>query len=227
MDDAYTIDSGEVLQEDHSCANNNLRSSIIPCRPGVEEMHGSDDTKSDLKTIQEIKGESNATSEAMNSKGKGEVKKEVTVYGGLRLASLEESLDSRLRNKMDVIRSEQYRKISVKEGKEFNLGYALKSSKEKYIQELLAEYLDIFAWNHRDITGVNPELGELRIDLMVGAKAIRQSQHTMNPKYSLMVKDEIDRLLDAGYIYPVLNSEWVSPLVVVPKEPGPDGTPKI
>lgn len=36
VDDAYTVNSGEVLQEDHPCANNNLRSSIIPCRPGAE-----------------------------------------------------------------------------------------------------------------------------------------------------------------------------------------------
>ena len=30
-----------------------------------------------------------------------------------------------------------------------------------------------------------------------------------------MVKDDIDRLLEAGFIYPVVNSEWVSPIVVV------------
>jgi hypothetical protein len=29
-----------------------------------------------------------------------------------------------------------------------------------------------------------------------------------------MVKEEIDRLLEAGFIYPVNNSEWVSPIVV-------------
>jgi hypothetical protein len=62
--------------------------------------------------------------------------------------------------------------------------------------------------------------------LTLGAKAIRQRQHWMNPKYSLMVKEEIERLLDAGYIYPILNSEWMSPLVVVTKKPGPNGKPK-
>jgi hypothetical protein len=30
-----------------------------------------------------------------------------------------------------------------------------------------------------------------------------------------MVKEETDRLLEAGFIYPVNNSEWVSPIVVV------------
>ena len=27
-----------------------------------------------------------------------------------------------------------------------------------------------------------------------------------------MVKEDIDRLLEAGFIYPVVNSEWVSPI---------------
>jgi disulfide oxidoreductase YuzD len=43
----------------------------------------------------------------------------------------------------------------------------------------------------------------------------------------LVVKEEIDRLLEAGFIYPVNNSEWVSPVVVVPKKVGADGKVKI
>jgi hypothetical protein len=42
-----------------------------------------------------------------------------------------------------------------------------------------------------------------------------------------MVKEEIDRLLEVGFIYPVNNSEWVSPIVVVPKKVGVDGKVKI
>jgi hypothetical protein len=42
-----------------------------------------------------------------------------------------------------------------------------------------------------------------------------------------MVKEEIDSLLKAGFIYPVSNSEWVSPIVVVPKKVGADGKVKI
>ena len=42
-----------------------------------------------------------------------------------------------------------------------------------------------------------------------------------------MVKEEINRLLEAGFIYPVHNSEWVSPIVVVPKKVGADGKVKI
>ena len=42
----------------------------------------------------------------------------------------------------------------------------------------------------------------------------------MNTKYSLLVKEEIDKLLEAGFINKVPYSEWVSPIVVVPKKNG-------
>ena len=42
----------------------------------------------------------------------------------------------------------------------------------------------------------------------------------MNPKYSLLVKEEIDKLLRCGFIYLVPYSEWVSPIVIVSKKNG-------
>ena len=35
-----------------------------------------------------------------------------------------------------------------------------------------------------------------------------------------MVKEELDKLLEVGFIYPVPHSEWVSPIVMVPKKNG-------
>eukprot|EP00253_Pinus_taeda_P033956 PITA_33956 len=42
----------------------------------------------------------------------------------------------------------------------------------------------------------------------------------MNPTLKDIVKEELQNLLDAGFIYPISNSEWVSPLVLVPKKNG-------
>ena len=85
----------------------------------------------------------------------------------------------------------------------------------------------MFAWSHEDLTGIPPEYGEHRIDLKDDAVPIRQRQYRLNPKYSLLVKEEIDKLLEAGFIYPVPHSEWVSPIVIVPKKVGADGIAKI
>ena len=47
-----------------------------------------------------------------------------------------------------------------------------------------------------------------------------QPQRRMNPNLRYTVKEEIQKLLEAGFIYPILDSKWVSPLMIVPKKNG-------
>ena len=42
----------------------------------------------------------------------------------------------------------------------------------------------------------------------------------MNPNYARQVKEEIDRLLAVGFIYPIEKANWLSPIVIVPKKNG-------
>jgi hypothetical protein len=42
----------------------------------------------------------------------------------------------------------------------------------------------------------------------------------MNPNLKEIVKEELQKLLNVGFIYPISNSKWVSPLVIVPKKNG-------
>ena len=42
----------------------------------------------------------------------------------------------------------------------------------------------------------------------------------MNPALKEIIEEELQKLLDAGFIYPISDSEWVSPLVFVPKKNG-------
>ncbi|KAL3699620.1 hypothetical protein R1sor_017642 [Riccia sorocarpa] len=85
-------------------------------------------------------------------------------------------------------------------------------------KKFLVDYRDIFAFQMSDLKGILPEIGTHRIDIKSGAVPVRQRQYRLNDKYSLLVKENLDSLLSAGFIYPVLSSEWVSPIVVVPKK---------
>ena len=117
-----------------------------------------------------------------------------------------------------MVDPKHYRVVKVSEGKEYQIGNSIQGEDlEEYIA-LLNEFHDVFAWNYSDLKGVLPQLCEHKIELQDGAYPIRQRQYRLNPKYSMKVKDELDKLLEAGFIYPVLSSEWVSPILVVPKK---------
>nr|GEV62152.1 reverse transcriptase domain-containing protein [Tanacetum cinerariifolium] len=47
-----------------------------------------------------------------------------------------------------------------------------------------------------------------------------QSQRRVNPKIHDVIKKEVIKLLDAGMIYPISDSPWVSPIYYVPKKGG-------
>ncbi|GKA96101.1 reverse transcriptase domain-containing protein [Tanacetum coccineum] len=47
-----------------------------------------------------------------------------------------------------------------------------------------------------------------------------QSQRRVNPKIHEVIKKEVLKLLDAGMIYPISDSPWVSPVHYVPKKGG-------
>ncbi|GKE43426.1 hypothetical protein Tco_1470710, partial [Tanacetum coccineum] len=51
-------------------------------------------------------------------------------------------------------------------------------------------------------------------------KPVVQHQRRVNPKIHEVIKKEVIKLLDAGLIYPISDSPWVSPVHCVPKKGG-------
>ena len=47
---------------------------------------------------------------------------------------------------------------------------------------------------------------------------IRQPQRRMNPALKNIVKEELQKILNVGFIYPISYSKWLSPVVVVPNK---------
>ena len=42
----------------------------------------------------------------------------------------------------------------------------------------------------------------------------------MNPNLREVVKEELQKLLNVNFIYQISDSQWVSPLVIIPKNNG-------
>ncbi|MCO5577579.1 hypothetical protein L7F22_031410 [Adiantum nelumboides] len=84
---------------------------------------------------------------------------------------------------------------------------------------MFQNYKDVFAWEHTDLKGVDPEVCQQRILLKQDACPVRLQRY-INPNYAKKVKEEIDNRLKAGFITKVANSDWLFPIVVVPKKNG-------
>nr|GFA13389.1 DNA-directed DNA polymerase [Tanacetum cinerariifolium] len=76
------------------------------------------------------------------------------------------------------------------------------------------------AWKLTDIKGIDPEFCSHKILLEEDYSPKVQSQRRVNPKIHNVIKKEVEKLLDAGLIYPISNSPWVSLIHCVPKKGG-------
>nr|GFB14480.1 reverse transcriptase domain-containing protein [Tanacetum cinerariifolium] len=68
--------------------------------------------------------------------------------------------------------------------------------------------------------GIDPEFCSHKILLEEDYSSKVQSQRRVNPKIHDIIKKDVEKLLDAGLIYPISDSPWVSLIHCVPKKGG-------
>ncbi|KAD5802814.1 hypothetical protein E3N88_14174 [Mikania micrantha] len=97
---------------------------------------------------------------------------------------------------------------------------ALTSGEKAKLLEVLKVHKKAIAWKIMDIKGINPSFCTHKILMEEDFKPVVQHQRRLNPNMQDVVKKEVIKLLDAGLIYPISDSPWVSPVQVVPKKGG-------
>ncbi|KAI3515815.1 hypothetical protein L1887_14720 [Cichorium endivia] len=96
----------------------------------------------------------------------------------------------------------------------------LTEPEEEQLIKVLKEHKQAMGWTIADIKGLSPSTCMHKILLEDECKPSREAQRRLNPPMMEVVKKEILKLLDAGMIYPISDSKWVSPFQVVPKKTG-------
>ncbi|CAL2252689.1 unnamed protein product [Prunus armeniaca] len=96
----------------------------------------------------------------------------------------------------------------------------LTHTEEDKLLRVLRKYQDALGWTIADIKGISPALCMHRILMEDDVKPTVDAQRRLNPIMKEVVRSEVMKLLDAGMIYPISDSKWVSPTQVVPKRTG-------
>ena len=94
------------------------------------------------------------------------------------------------------------------------------SGEEQELMKIHKENRQAFGYSMDDLKGISPMIAVHRIFMEEGAKPVAEFNRRVKPEMKEVVRKEIVRLLDAGIIYHVKESEWVSHVHCVPKEGG-------
>ena len=88
----------------------------------------------------------------------------------------------------------------------------LSTAQKDKLLKVLKEHKRAIAWKISDIQGISPSFCTHKILLEEDFKPVVQPQRRLNPNMKDVVKKEVVKLLDAGMIYPISDSTWVSPV---------------
>ncbi|GJU06776.1 reverse transcriptase domain-containing protein [Tanacetum coccineum] len=96
----------------------------------------------------------------------------------------------------------------------------LKDEEKAAFLKVIKSHKRAIAWKISDIKGIDPCFCTHKILMKDDFKPAVQHQRRVNPKIHEVIKKEVIKLLDAGLIYPISDSPWVSLVHFVPKKGG-------
>ena len=95
--------------------------------------------------------------------------------------------------------------------------------KEKTKQDLiqfLRENIDVFAWSHEDILGIDPNVITHHSNVYPSSKPVRQKKRVFAPKRDNAIKEEVQKLTTVQFIREVYYPDWLANVVMVKKANG-------
>ena len=86
--------------------------------------------------------------------------------------------------------------------------------------ETLRKYKEAIAWSIEYLKGISPSICMHKILFEENVRTSVEHQRRLNPVIKELVRKEVLKWLNVGFIYAISNSPWVSPVHVVPKKRG-------
>ncbi|KAI3465800.1 hypothetical protein Pfo_022463 [Paulownia fortunei] len=83
---------------------------------------------------------------------------------------------------------------------------------------VLREHKSAIGWSISDLKGISPSIVMHKILMEESYKPSIEHQRRLNPAMKEVVRNEVLKWLNAGIIYAISDSSWVSPVHVVPKK---------
>ena len=100
------------------------------------------------------------------------------------------------------------------------LGTDVPSDVRPELVNFLKARSDQFAWSHDDMTAINPEIINHKLNVNPAFKPVVQRRRKISPERVEIVNKEINKLLEMDLVREVMYPECLANVVVVPKKNG-------
>nr|GEY26283.1 reverse transcriptase domain-containing protein [Tanacetum cinerariifolium] len=90
------------------------------------------------------------------------------------------------------------------------VGESLSDKGRTELCSLLKKNLDIFAWQHSDMTGVPRSVAEYILNVREGCPPVRQKKRGQAPERTKAIQAEVEKLVEAGIMREVYYHDWRS-----------------
>ena len=80
------------------------------------------------------------------------------------------------------------------------VGVNLEEKTKKDLVQFLKKNVDVFAWSHKDMPGIDPGVITHRLNVSPSFKPIRQKKRVFAPGRDSAIKDEVHKLMAAKFI---------------------------
>ena len=109
---------------------------------------------------------------------------------------------------------------TVEDPRPLFISVLLPQSLKSELCQLLHEFKDYFALSYHEMPGLDPTFVEHELCIKPGCKPFRQPPRRFSTEVQLGIKDELVRLLNAGFIRTARYVEWLANIVPVHKKNG-------
>ena len=93
----------------------------------------------------------------------------------------------------------------------------MKEKARKDLIQFLRKSIDVFAWSHDNMPGIDPSVITHRLNVYPFSKPVRQKKRVFAPKRDKAIKEDVQKLTTAQFIKEVYYPDWLANVVMVKK----------
>ena len=100
------------------------------------------------------------------------------------------------------------------------VGADLEGKNKKDLVHFLKKNIDVFAWSHDDMPGIDPGVITHRLNICPSFEPVRQKKMVFAPERDNAIKEEVQKLMAVKFIQEVYYPDWLANVVMVKKANG-------